>query len=123
MKKMLYFGCIREHGHHLWCNEGNTCANRSALHRHTGIEGVTDNFIRTLDGTYVPLEYIQGRYKECLVPPFRIVAWNDYTVDRRPGSNSVLLGIGYATADEMLDDAINHFPSVMQRQTVPLHRE
>lgn len=96
-------------------------ANRSALQSITGIEGVTDNFLHAIDGTFTPLISGQGAYKESIVPPFRIVAWHDYTVDSRPGSNSALLGIGYESADEMLNDAINHFPAVMQRQTSPLH--
>ena len=121
MKKLLYFGCVRSVGHYLWVNEGNSVCNVSALKLHTGITGVTDNFIRGIDGFFTPPNGPQGAYRVARVEPFLIVAWNDLTVDSRPGSNSVLLGIGYASADEILDDAINHFPSVMRRQTTPLH--
>lgn len=121
MKKLLYFGCIGDKGHYLWSSEHSHIANRSALKSITGIEGVTDRFLLSIDGTYAPLISTQGAYKESFVPPFRIIAWHDYTVDSRPGSNSALLGIGYDSTDEMLNDAINHFPSVMKRQTIPLH--
>ena len=117
MKKLIYFGCIGAKGRYLWATERDHIANRSALQSITGIKGVTDNFL----GTFTPLISGQGAYKESIVPPFRIVAWNDYTVDTRRGSSSALLGIGYASTDEMLDDAINHFPSVMRRQTSPLY--
>lgn len=122
MKKLLYFGCIREKGHYLFSGDSPGCniANRSSLERLVGIAGVTDSFLHTIDGTYVPFDTRQGAYKVSTVPPFLIVAWNDYTIDTRPGSNSVFLGIGYASDVEMINDAINHFPSVMKRQTVPL---
>ena len=120
MKKLLYFGCIRDKGHYLWYSEQNRIANSSALKSITGIEGVTDNFLNSIDGTYTWNTYGQGICKYSLVPPFRIIAWNDFTVDTRPGSNSVLLGIGYESAQEMFAEAMKQFPSVMQRQTIPL---
>jgi hypothetical protein len=121
MKRMLYFGCLVKKGHYLWATESCHIANRSALKSVSAIDDVTDEFLISLDGAFTPLISAQGAYKESLVPPFRIIAWHDYTVDSRPGSNSALLGIGYESTDEMLDDAINHFPSVMKRQTSPLY--
>lgn len=120
MKKLLYFGCIKECGHYLWVSERENVCNCSALKRYSGIDGVTDRFLNGIDGTYVPgTTQEQGVYQESIVPPFRIVAWHDYTVDRRPGSNSAILGIGYDSAVEMLADAVEYFPLVMKRQSPP----
>lgn len=120
MKTLLYFGYIKEKGHYLWTRENCVITNRDALERLTGIRGVTDNFLNAIDDVYTPLITAQGAYKEFFVPPFRIVAWHDYTVDTRPGSNSALLGRGYESVIEMLKDAENQFPSVMNRQTAML---
>ena len=123
MKKLLYFGCIGQSGHYLWVSEHYSVSNVSALKHHTGITMVNERFLHFMDGAFVPPSGKQGVFRESIVPPFRIIAWSDYTVDSRPGSNSALLGYGYANADEILIDAINHFPSVMQRQTSPLRPE
>jgi len=75
-----------------------------------------------MDGVYVPGHTReQGQYQVSVVPPFCIVAWHDFTVDKRPGSNSALLGIGYgASVEDIFADAAIKFPSVMKRQIVPL---
>jgi len=121
MKKLLYFGCIGEKGHYLWVNEHDRCHNCSTLKALTGIEDVTDQFIHTIDGTFVPVVTDQGAYRVSIVPPFTIVAWHDYTVDQRSGSNSALLGVGFNSPDEIIDEANQQFPSVMKRQPVPLY--
>lgn len=118
MKKMFYFGCIGQAGHYFWINE------REKVHHYRTFDSrIPITFPMAMDGIFVPGDTNrQGVYKESLVPPCRIIAWHDYTGDSRPGSNSALIGIGYESADEMLADAINHFPTVMKRQTAPLHR-
>lgn len=122
MKRILYFGCGRDKGHFFWMSEWHSAMNRDALQRATGLDTVTENFLRAFDGTFTPMITAQGAYKLSSVPPFLIVAWHDYTVDTRPGSNSALLAVGYGgSAEEVIQDAPNWFPSVMRRQTVALY--
>jgi hypothetical protein len=69
------------------------------------------------DGPFTPENCIG--YQESTIPPLRIVSWVDNSVDHRPGSHSTLIGVGYDSAEEMLDDAPSWFPSVMKRQPRP----
>ena len=108
MKELLYFGCIGEPGHYFYGpGEGSLMrSERPALN---------------VDGVYTPKETLkQGSACEVIVDRYRLIAWHDYTGDSRGNSNSVLLGIGYASREEMLKDAAEKFPSVMKRQKVPL---
>lgn len=118
MNLLLYFGCLFRPGHYLFLSEnGTTIQNASSLERFCGIRGqVTDRFIQCIDGLFTPVRTGQGIYKISHVPPFLIVAWHDYTVDKRPGSNSALLGVGFTHAEEMFAAARLKFPSVMARQ-------
>lgn len=114
-RALFYFGCIRQTGHYLWATDtGREGATWIAEQLHCGL-----NLIGCLDGTFCPPYGVEG-YQESIVPPVRIVAWWDRTVDKRPNSNSVLIGYGFDTADEMLDAAMTQFPSVMNRQPRPL---
>lgn len=116
MKKLLYYGCIREKGHNLFDTDGYSTAPRESLFP------VKFNLqiLKVIDGSFCPCNPMSQRYNECIVPPLRIVAWWDYSIDQRPGSNSNLIGYGYESAEEMIDDAFNIFPSVMKRQTRPI---
>jgi len=121
MKRILYFGCGRGSGHYLWVGEWGKEERPDMILGLTGIT-ITKEFIHHIDGKYVPkTTNQQGAYRETMEAGFRIIGWHDYTVDRRQGSNSVFIGVGYESAAELLDDARNFFPSVMLRQTVPLH--
>lgn len=122
MRHLLYFGCIGVAGHYLWLTEGHTAGGHGSIFRsRSGIEGISESFINCMDGVYVPGHTReQGQYQVSVVPPFCIVAWHDFTVDKRPGSNSALLGIGYGGVEDIFADAIVKFPSVMKRQIVPL---
>lgn len=114
-KTLMYFGCIRTLGHYLWQHEGSYRDSRLIR-----INGVNTKILNFIDGTFTPGSTSQqGLYNESIVPPFRIVSWHDYTVDKRPGSNSNLIGIGYESAEQMIDDAYQKFPSVMNRQERP----
>jgi hypothetical protein len=115
MKKLYYFGCIGNVGHYFWYNNSNSTDSRSIR-----IEGVNMKICSYLDGNFTPADPTPGKYNDCIIPPLRIVAWHDYSVDKRGGSNSVLVGYGYANAEEMIDDAIVKFPAVMNRQPRPV---
>lgn len=120
MKHLFYFGCIRSVGHYFYASESDcSIRNPTTLGRRIGAEiPYGEAIFWKIDGGYAPKSSIgQGAYKESFVDPFRIIAWHDYTVDRRPGSNSALLGVGYDSVAEMLADAAIKFPSVMARQT------
>lgn len=117
MKHMYYFGCIGQVGHHLHDMSQRMLG---SLHTAKVLLKVPENLLRCLDGNFVPTETQQaGLYKYSTIGECQIVAWHDYSVDKRPGSNSVLIGIGFIDSEDMLDWAEKHFPSVMQRQKRP----
>lgn len=119
-KKLLYFGCIGHAGHSLFEYDSPggyiraTSANLREYFPQSNLE-----CLKAIDGTFGPHTREQGKYNDCTIPPLRIVSWWDYTIDSRPGSNSNLIGIGYESAEEMIDDAYKIFPSVMNRQPRP----
>jgi hypothetical protein len=116
MKKLLYNGCIRQAGHFLFEDEdGLSISRRPHLLK---IDANTD-ILEYLDGTFTPKKYISG-YNDCVVPPFRIVSWWDTSLDHRTGSNSTLVGYGYESAEQMIDDAYKQYPTVMNRQPRPI---
>ena len=109
MKKLLYFGCIRQPGHY-WFSEGESSI------------PYADRPKFPIDGVYVPaLDARQGAAEEHDLEDCRIIAWHDYTGDHRPNSNSALVGFGYDSVEEMLKDAEAKFPTIMKRQTKPLN--
>lgn len=111
MKKLFYFGTIREVGHY-WFG----C--RSALGPTLEIPGMPDQFFRIhVDGVFTPPK--EGVYRYSTVGNLQIVSWIDRTVDSRPGSNSNLFGLGFMDAEEMLTEAIKQYPEVMNRQPRP----
>lgn len=120
---LLYFGCLRETGHYMFYSEHAQMINDPTdLEKKTGIKANLKSIFWGIDGGFVPEGTIkQGDAKESVVPPFRIVAWHDYTIDKRGKSNSAFLGVGYGSAEEMLADAAFMFPSVIKRQPVPVN--
>ena len=115
MKKLFYFGCIGQAGHYFF-----EPGYGSRDHRNIRIDGVNTKILGYLDGNFTPADPTPGKYNECVIPPLRIVAWHDYSVDKRPGSNSVLIGYKYETAEEMIEAAYKIFPQVMNRQPRPV---
>ena len=108
MKKLIYYGCIGEAGHYFF-GPGERSLSRS------------ERPTLFVDGEYTPKEMTkQGSARVVVVDQYIIIAWHDYTGDSRPGSNSVLLAIGYDSDEEVLKDAAEMFPSVMKRQKGPL---
>jgi len=106
-KTLLYFGCIGRPGHYLFSSEGYSTDNHTRL-----IPGISEKLLGNMDSVFPPADTRAGIYNDCVVPPVRIVSWWDYSVDKRPGSNSNLIGYGYSLAEEMIDDAYKKFPSV-----------
>ena len=107
-KQLYYFGCMNGIGHYWY------------PHRPTSLPGVNSKIFNVIDGPFLPGHSTkQGAGQEVIVGPLRILAWHDYTVDSRPGSNSVLVGLGYANAEEMYLAAETKFPTVTKRQPVP----
>lgn len=119
-KVLFYFGCIRDKGHYLWTSDSDN--NWYARQVAQTIPGLNYHVLEVMDGTFAPsgIGEEQGLYQESLVPPVRIVAWWDRSVDKRGACNSALIGYGYDSAEEMLDDAVVKFPSVMSRQPRPV---
>jgi hypothetical protein len=82
--------------------------------------------IEYIDGLYVPGNTAQGAAQFSMVGPFTIIAWHDYTVDSRPGSNSNIIGYGYTGTRaeiiiDMFKDFLLQFPQVIKRQTAPIN--
>jgi hypothetical protein len=107
MKDWLYFGCYRQAGHYLFAK---------------GMRSVSDRTLRKL-------EYLDGK-----LPPqhdttpyvasiSRLGGWGmtalafwDYTVDKRGGSNSVFFAPSLTISPEdLLAGAKQHFPEVWAR--------
>lgn len=113
MKKLFYFGTIGQIGHY-WFG----C--KSALGPVNEIPWMASEFFRRFDGLYTPPESSgQQVYRYSRIGNLQIVAWNDRTVDKRPGSNSNLVGFGFIDAEEMLTEAFKQYPQVMNRQPRP----
>lgn len=112
MKTLEYFGCIGKSAGHYWANN----------ERRVEINlNLPNSFVRSIDGLFVPTTKTNKPYlyQESNVGNVRIVSWIDYSVDERPGSHSTICGIGYSSAEEMIDDAIVKFPNEMKRQPRP----
>lgn len=115
-KKLFYFGCRGQKGHFFYGGPGPYCDSITGE-----FPGLNYNILRVIDGTFTPgFTHKQGIYQVAEIGPVKIVAWWDYSVDSRPGSNSNLIGSGYANAEEMIDAAFKKFPDVMNRQSRPI---
>lgn len=115
-KKLFYFGCIGGAGHYLWESNSSKLYDPRVIRT----DGVNWSLLGHIGGVYTRPGLPEGVYNECIIPPLRVLAWHDYSVDKRGNSNSALIGYGYSSADEMLDDAAKKFPSVMNRQKRPI---
>lgn len=115
-KRTYYFGCIGVVGHY--------------MHPHIRqgeLPGVNHKVIQFIDGIYTPGESAdQGAAQFSMVGQLTIIAWHDYTVDKRPGSNSVIIGYGFTGTraeiiEGMFKDFMKRFPQVIKRQTAPIN--
>jgi hypothetical protein len=115
MKILFYFGCRRQAGHYLF-EEGEKLVREDIK-----IPGVNPYLLRLsrvfFDGPFIPVN--GSGYSESVIPPLRIICWADNSVDHRRGSHSTFIGYGYESGEEMLDEAVTKFPSVIKRQPRP----
>jgi len=97
----LYFGCKNGPGHYVFRPDGNEVSRRDNpyaawLKQH-------DAKIATGWGKQGVIVYKQ-------FPEFVIIAYTDYTVDSRPGSNSMFLIPGNLSESEAIQQAKSLFP-------------
>lgn len=119
-QKLIYFGCgNRSKGHYLVERE-DSCSMRAMDAARLFGTGRNETIFGMIDGTFAPSDTtMQGKYQVNIVPPLMIVSWWDYTGDERSGSNSNLIGTGFASAEEIIDAAVKKFPVTMRRQPRP----
>lgn len=115
-KRTYYFGCIGVTGHYMHPAVSRGC-----------FPGGNYKVIEYIDGLYTPGgNFEQGAAQFSMIGPFTIIAWHDYTVDKRPGSNSNIIGYGFTgTRAEMIADMFKdfqiRFPKVIERQSAPIN--
>jgi hypothetical protein len=115
-KRTYYFGCIGAKGHYMF----------PAVSR-KDFPGANYKIIDYIDGLYTPGgDYDQGEAQFSMIGPFTIIAWHDYTIDKRPGSNSNIIGFGFTGTRaeiivEMFKDFHLRYPQVIARQTAPIN--
>lgn len=115
-KELIFFGVIGTSAGHYFQGIGGPY---SGGYRNV-LPGVNLKVLEHIDGAYPPGSTNEGgKYQVSIVPPLLIVAWWDYSVDKRPGSNANLIGYGYDDPEQMIDDAYQQFPNVMKRQPRP----
>jgi len=91
--KVYYFGCDGQAGHYM----------------HTPNMRTDSQFMRSnpwgygIDDGFKGLQHKDG---------WTAFAMTDYTIDHRPGSNSVFLAEGDFTVEQMAEIAKEHFPSI-----------
>lgn len=123
MKRLYYFGCKAKDtsdvkGHFLY-NENMQKMYPEVLARE--VKYANEDMLKYIDGIFcIGGSQPQGQYTDTPVFPFRIVAWWDRTGDSRYGSSSTLIGVGYESAEEMIDAAIKIYPIIMNRQPRPV---
>lgn len=115
-RKLYYFGCGRGPGHYMFPRFSQS-----------ELPDVSRNLMEHIDGTFTPgWSTKQGAAQFSQVgSKVSIIAWHDYTEDKRPGSNSNIIGYGYTGSrnqiiEDMFADFKKQFPSVYQRQTTAL---
>ncbi len=102
--KCLYFGCIKEAGHYLFISNG------------TSIYGEWHKWVALRDGMLAPV-FCREAGKALLhhYDGFTIIAFWDYSVDTRPGSNSMFIMPGTKDFYGALEIANSYFPQVFKR--------
>lgn len=98
--RVYYFGCVGEPGHYM---------HNSDL-RHDWDFMYKNPWALHLDDAFKGIRHKNG---------WTAFAMTDYTVDSRPGSNSVFLAEGTFSEEEMVAIAYRFFPSVASRIGLP----
>lgn len=118
-KTILYFGCGTQVGHYLF--------NGTSSSYNITLPGVKRDVLNGhIDGVFTPESTKECIYKVTIFPPLIIIAWHDYSVDKRPGSNSNFIFYGYdpvTPADQLITEAAKRYPWVIQRLKQPLEPE
>jgi hypothetical protein len=114
-KQLFYFGCGTEVGHYLFPRRPDMST----------MPDVHYKFFDRIDSVFVPAIISQGAAQFAQVGAVSIIAWHDYTLDKRPGSNSNIIGYGYEGTpkeiiDAMFEDFKVKFPWVYKRQPEPI---
>lgn len=115
MKKLFFFGCLDQVGHYFKPDLTETMKRE--------MSDVNPELFKRIDGLYVPnTPRSQGSGQFVTIGSISIIAWHDYTVDTRPGSNSNIIGYGYTGTNltrvhDMYTDFKRLFPSIYGRQT------
>lgn len=101
--KCLYFGCVDEVGHYLFGIHGKS-------------HGNAYSWISKRDGMLAPV-FCREAGKALLhhYDGFTIIAFWDYSVDTRPGSNSMFIIPGTKDFYGALEIANRYFPQVFKR--------
>lgn len=115
-KPWFYFGCGEYAGHHLHDESG-----------HRAVVNVTWRRLGSFDGLLPPQDTSHGYLATVTrLPAFGVsaLAFWDYSVDKRGGSNSVIFAPSMTiTPEDLLAEAQRRFPWVFSRlpQAVVLH--
>ena len=112
-KKLVYFGCRKQVGHHYHSANNGVI---SPLYVAANFRDVPPTVFEILDKLFLPSNAGQGCATYVRINNTDIIQWHDYTVDRRPGSNSAFIYSGFIHIREMLDLANINFPDVITRQ-------
>ena len=94
--RIYYFGCVGEAGHYMHTPEL----------RHDWDFMRNNPWARNLDDAFKGLRHKDG---------WTALAMYDYTVDSRPGSNSIFLAEGMFSEEEMSTLALQFFPTIAKR--------
>lgn len=107
---ILYFGRIGDAGHYLWHNE-----RQQVRYPQSALIG---DLWPAIDGGFLSVQKEEGLYLRTEKPPWTIIAWPDYSVDTRPGSNSAFLFRGFddLSNDTLFREAFQIFPNIISRQ-------
>jgi len=99
-----YFGCIGRPGHYVFKKNGAKIYNRFS------------NWISSMDGKLTPqFGSTEGAALLHHFDGFTILAFHDYSIDKRPGSNSMFIFPGELNFFQMIKYANNKFGQIMER--------
>lgn len=109
-REVFYFGCADHRSGHFWFQSGMIPWKEPLS---LAAEKIDGRFAprNTSKAGVCTLTYLEG---------WSILAWWDYSVDKRPGSNSALVAKGTHSFDQMMLLLNSEFPNVANRQLAPM---
>lgn len=108
--EVYYFGCADHRAGHFWFQPGMIPWKAPLSMAAEKIDGRCAPRNTSKAGVCM-LTYLEG---------WSILAWWDYSVDKRPGSNSALVAKGTYSFDQMMLLLNSEFPNVANRQLAPM---